>query len=307
MAGVLAGSKEQLQAMGCRAKAIGWHAQQLLTCRGKASVRGVTSRGLFVQTSDGALFLSTEAERGPLTINIAGDRSWLSLAQEDTTCVIMPRTLRLLPSGLTVTLDPAVVWRSPRRLLVADSPAEQRLRFARMSQCVPQPPSVIGMAQLSEWIAQGFPEAARPAHPQAERCARLGRAVAEGEAGSFATLIEGLLGWGHGLTPSGDDFIIGLLLALRRAGDARDASASILEAAARLVNEKARERTTAISAGLLGCAALGEADERLIALVDHVQAGAPGQAEAQQAASSWGATSGWDAFAGMGVTLGQGG
>ena len=115
--------------------------------------------------------------------------------------------------------------------------------------------------------------------------------------------MEGLLGWGQGLTLSGDDFLIGALLALSRAGYEWQAADSILEAAREVVTCAADDRTSSISAGLLVCAADGEAEESLVALVDHVQTGVPGEAEAQVAASSWGATSAGDALAGIGVML----
>ena len=71
-----------------------------------------------------------------------------------------------------------------------------------------------------------------------------------------------------------------------------------------VLTPKVGERTTSIGAGSLACAGEGEADKRLISLVDHVRIGVPGGAEAQAVASNWGATSGWDALAGTGVTLG---
>jgi hypothetical protein len=103
------------------------------------------------------------------------------------------------------------------------------------------------------------------------------------------------------LTPSADDFVVGMLLALARSGQTVPAAGALLEAA-RLVDRRGSARTSALSVAPLACAADGEADERLVALVDHVQTGVPGEAEAQVAASSWAATSGWEALAGISVT-----
>lgn len=269
----------------------------------QGATRGVTSRGVFVQTGHGWLFLSAEVLRGPLTVNICGDGSWLSVVEHDTTVIVEPLALRLLPSGWTADLDQAQVWRAPRRGAMADRAETQRRRIARLRTRIPQPASAEWMGCLAGWIAQGLPQAERPEHPQADRCASLARSIAGGDAAECSSLMEGLLGWGRGLTPSGDDFLIGVLLALSRAGPAWQVARSILEAARAVVTHKADKRTTSISAGLLACAAEGEADERLIALVDHVQTGVPGEAEAQAGASGWGATSGWDALAGISVTL----
>ena len=282
---------------------VGAGAEHLLWGASQASTKGVTSRGVFVQTARGSLFLSAEAMRGPLTVNIGGDGSWLSTVECDTTVVVEPSALRLMPSGWMADLDQAHVWRTPGRGGTADPAEAQRPRIVRLSERIPQPPSPAWMGCLAEWIAQGSPLAARPEHPQADRVASLDRAIAGGDADACSSLMEGLLGWGQGLTPSGDDFLIGALLALSRAGHEWQAAESILDAAREVVTYAADNRTTSISASLLVCAAEGEADERLITLVDHVQTGVPGEAEAQAAASSWGATSGWDALAGIGVTL----
>lgn len=94
-----------------------------------------------------------------------------------------------------------------------------------------------------------------------------------------------LLGQGPGLTPSGDDVILGLLLARARWGLPVDED---------LVHE-ARRRTTTLSANLIALAAEGSADERLIELVDHVRGGGP----TPTAFLDWGAHSGLDVLRGV--------
>jgi hypothetical protein len=142
-----------------------------------------------------------------------------------------------------------------------------------------------------------------PEHAQGVRCVQLHQAVVERDPARIASELESLLGWGPGLTPSGDDFIVGMLLALGRAQLRSVFSNELLEAAAGMIEARAGDKTTAISASLLACAAAGEGDERLLALVDYVQTGQPGEVAARSAASSWGSTSGWDALAGIAITL----
>lgn len=90
--------------------------------------------------------------------------------------------------------------------------------------------------------------------------------------------LEEMLGRGPGLTPSGDDVVLGLLLAEARWGLARHEH---------LVAE-AHRRTTTLSANLIALAARGDADERLVELVDWVTAGGPVPTEFLR----WGAHSG---------------
>lgn len=80
---------------------------------------------------------------------------------------------------------------------------------------------------------------------------------------------EQLVGLGPGLTPSGDDMLAGLLVALRHLGTAAGAPragwlAGWLAAA---VTFDARGRTTPISATLLHCAARGEASGEVLAVL----------------------------------------
>ncbi len=80
------------------------------------------------------------------------------------------------------------------------------------------------------------------------------------------------LGLGAGLTPSGDDLILGLILALARCGPSLGAPVDPAALAAE-INPIAARRTTALSASLLAAAANGQADERLILALDSLAYG----------------------------------
>lgn len=104
-----------------------------------------------------------------------------------------------------------------------------------------------------------------------------------------------LIGLGPGLTPSGDDLLGGVLIALRGLG--RGAAADRLAA---WVLPRARERTSAISAAHLACAAAGEGAAALHgALAALCTPGAPGLGAWLRALDALGHTSGWDALAGL--------
>jgi len=106
---------------------------------------------------------------------------------------------------------------------------------------------------------------------------------------------EVLIGLGPGLTPSGDDLIGGALIALRALG--RLGIASSLAAWALPL---ARQRTGAISAAHLACAASGEGNSALHDLIAALLTpGAPGLDEAVVALAAIGHSSGWDALAGV--------
>jgi hypothetical protein len=106
---------------------------------------------------------------------------------------------------------------------------------------------------------------------------------------------EGLIGLGPGLTPSGDDFLGGTLIALHALG--------AHAAACRLgpwVLARAGDRTHRISLGHLACAAEGEGAGALHgALAAICSPGAPGLGRCLEALGRIGHSSGWDALAGV--------
>jgi hypothetical protein len=104
-----------------------------------------------------------------------------------------------------------------------------------------------------------------------------------------------LVGLGPGLTPSGDDFLIGALAmldALERTNIHAALGSAVIAAA---------DRTSPLSASFLRAAAAGHVGENLHTMVAAVLTGNADAAVA--AAARIGHTSGWDALAGAIVTV----
>jgi hypothetical protein len=126
-----------------------------------------------------------------------------------------------------------------------------------------------------------------------------------GEPGDLiAALVDGL-GRGPGLTPAGDDLVLGFLLALNRWGD-RLHSYLPQEQINRALVEAAHQSTTALSASLIGCAAHGLADERLVLALDGLVSGNLAEDLIVDHLLGWGHTSGAAALQGMGLVAGLG-
>ncbi|WP_344841731.1 DUF2877 domain-containing protein [Nonomuraea dietziae] len=87
--------------------------------------------------------------------------------------------------------------------------------------------------------------------------------------GPWTAAAEQLVGLGPGLTPSGDDVLAGLLVALRHLGSAAKVERAVWLAdwLAAAVTFDAGTRTTPISATLLHCAARGEASPEVSAVL----------------------------------------
>ena len=121
--------------------------------------------------------------------------------------------------------------------------------------------------------------------------------MGDGDSTAAANAATGLIGLGPGLTPSGDDVLVGVEAALHALGSP---SAGFLALAVGDVEV----RTTALAATLLRHAAAGEFAERLHTLLAALLGSDDEQiAAAVDRAVAWGATSGTDCLVGVLVGL----
>jgi hypothetical protein len=133
-------------------------------------------------------------------------------------------------------------WWDPAPALGEVEPAQLGRALARLSEICDDSPRATGLD------TNGFPR-------------QLAAGCAAGSLVETITATEQLMGLGPGLTPSGDDMLAGVLVALRHLGAACGAGRAVWLAdwLAATVAFDARTRTTPISATLLCCAADGHA------------------------------------------------
>jgi hypothetical protein len=118
----------------------------------------------------------------------------------------------------------------------------------------------------------------------------------------IAPTLGSLLGFGSGLTPSGDDLAIGLMLTLNRWGETLVPGIELQELNHSVV-QSAAIKTSALSANLIECAVNGEADERLINALDGIMTGIPDSEACARLLLSWGNSSGGDTLTGIALAL----
>jgi len=111
-----------------------------------------------------------------------------------------------------------------------------------------------------------------------------------------------MLGQGTGLTPAGDDVILGCLLALSRWGQILSPNLDFQALQQPLISQAYRQ-TTLLSANLIECAASGQADERLLLALDGIFTGQPSTEQCAALLLGWGNSSGCDALVGMGIAI----
>jgi Protein of unknown function (DUF2877) len=152
------------------------------------------------------------------------------------------------------------------------------------------------LAHQVEWPIDGLPRTCDMAYPAIRRLLAGAHA---GDLDRAADGARGLVGLGEGLTPSGDDLLVGFSAGLHAVGSPLDPG--LAQACAQL----ASGRTTRIAEAFLVHAARGEYSARLHGLVHALSAEPPrALADAFSQVLGWGASSGADTL--LGLLLGGG-
>ncbi len=280
---------------------IGRPVRGILARQKSFTVRGVTSRGVFLETEGGWIaFLSNEVYRGPLTLNIQNykDLPWVE-----------PGLKGCIQDGIIAfdNLDFQVSYRGAKdwstvglvKIVSHDDKAMRNFRVEtfvnKLLQLRDQPNEYLVTAHRF-FLSNEF----IPSSDLSPRLEQIARAFLSGSLSPAQSAVHFLVGRGMGLTPSGDDFLSGILYGLALCGqfhfDHGIAFRDFILAAIRL-------RSTSISANLAECAASGEVDERIFTAVDYLINGNSSEQAAVEGILSWGSSSGADTIAGFLIGL----
>lgn len=284
---------------------VGHLAWQALAASQRATVLGATSRGLFLRCESRWLaFVSYEGYRSPLTITLQQGATQLRALKVGAPLHIQPGLLLFPAEKIGVQVDEDRIWHPALPSGELGAPA-QRLASLRTAAKMPQTEAAgRGFGPLLDSLLALADGAAAPLQPPEtlETVLELQQALRRADLPGALGAAQALLGLGPGLTASGDDFLIGLLLMLKRWP-----ALHTLRQTLALFNDAliaaAYEKTTTLSANLIECATRGESDERLLAMVDGLATGAPSPAVWLPPLANWGASSGIDALAGVALAL----
>lgn len=250
-------------------------------------VVGVFSRACYIGGRQGQVIALTLAEAGPGPFSVAlqgrpGLFEGLSVGQP-----ARGHDRSLHVDGWEITWDAAAVW-DPRLVCPACS-----LELG--------PDTIRIISKYADWTLMPITTPrVNPVRDNPSSAAdRLGRAVVlslvQNRPNTLAKAVAGLAGLGRGLTPAGDDYLLGVLAALWLTGQAELLADISIAAAA---------KTTWLSGAYLRAAAIGEFAEpwHSLALALHA-ADTAGTAKAMGRIAGYGASSGRDALAGFASTI----
>jgi hypothetical protein len=294
----------------------GVFARQVCRRGGRGEVAAVFERSLYVRAGDDFICIGEPAiGNGPTTLIIAARMAEFGLRRGQNAFI---GNGRVAVGDVLLDLSNCATWRAPpwptacatlpatcaniARRATVESPPDSLARA--VLGAIDTPLARLARARIAkfasslsvEWAkaAEAFGEGGRAHHPSSRTIVG-GHGVASLRLSPPYGAVRDLIGLGYGLTPSGDDFLIGTLATL----DALEQTN--MHAALGRAVVAAAGRTSPLSASFLRAAAAGHVGENLHAMVAAILTGDADAAVT--AATRIGHTSGWDALAGAVVTL----
>ncbi len=278
--------------------AIGHIAHEQLSQSRTARIYGKTRRGLFIQLPELTLYLTTDRFRGPLTINIQGEKDRLKTLQPQERIEVSTAGLVFPKSGLKITVQDPLIWQPGKAPTYRKHSNNQLLDIYDQARSLPSNHPFLPLlgSVCSQKGASGD-----LAYFQ-DRIVRIREERKSGMGSVDCAAARDLLGAGPGLTPLGDDLLLGITLAVNRANIQGFWACSQKEFDV-LISTTARKLTTSISCSLLSCAAQGSGEERIIRVLDGLIASQPIPDPDLHNLLEWGSSSGIAVLAGMLLAL----
>jgi hypothetical protein len=273
-------------------------AHEILAEDGDLFVLAVFERSFYLAAPRGIVCVgSDEIGAGPINVEIEEPRGGIAALR--LTPDIEGRIEHGVPfitDSLALDFTDAAVWMPPATPpFVAERAAAGLARLRTLA-----PPNLLPRDGLARLVLTGKVASSNAAAQMAEGSVRdlqtrlpsvLASTVLDEDVARAATLLVGL---GPGLTPSGDDVLGGLMLALTAAGHA-----DLRDLLWETIAPELDALTVPISAMHLSAAADGLAGAGLHDLLNALLANAPDLEDKLATAANHGHTSGWDAVAGL--------
>ena len=283
---------------------VGRKAAEVLTLERPFTIRGVTSRGIFVDIEEKIiLFLSRERFRGPLIINLPQNSDILDKIQVKTVGMVCRSSLLFASPDLAVHTAKSLTWSALdvwKPIVIPESLPTNGQIINFLQQLNSRNENGNELIDMVSQILKGSTSPLESANDMANAISTLYHALRQKDIGQLDRAALFLAGRGRGLTPSGDDFLLGICYGMFIA---QVKLSGFHDSASKLISGIVAKRSTLISGNLVECAAAGEVDERLgtafHALLHPEQSSSP----AIDGILSWGSSSGMDAAAGMALLL----
>jgi len=270
------------------------------------SIIGITSRGFYTKSSSRwIIYISEESFRSPLTINLkAPDSFWSGISHGMHLSYISGRLL-FPDMNIRLIVSKHRIWEIPSPGETKPLKSKRKVGFKIIAEILRRNDGDTQLRELILATLQPSSEIGAPLNGSIlshDTIIQWQESIRTGQIHPLIESVERLLGLGEGLTPSGDDMILGLMLSLNRwksslwtGGDLNKLNEYVIT--------KAYEQTTTLSANLIEMACRGISDERLIQVVDALMGVADLSEEMLQRMLQWGDSSGLAALLGCTIAI----
>ncbi len=282
-----------------QAEWIGEGVEELRENPGELQILGDTSKGIFFRhPSKRVIFLSQDKFRGPLSISL--NQANPIMVGDDSRSEITFDRIKI-SQEIEIDLLPAKIWKpdawAVRNYIKIDPMVIRAIRL--MSLALKKNESLFNRLPLLAGDPDLLDSADKPLEDRfLPILNHFGIAPVEEQ---LAHLLR-VIGYGRGLTPSGDDFLCGIVLGIVRYGIVSSTIPGIDLLLEHLLSA-AFEKTTLVSANIMEFAFRGQADERIIVGLDEFLSENPSLNKIESTLLAWGNTSGLDTLAGLFVLL----
>jgi len=272
-----------------------------------ASVMGVASHGLYIQIDrHWVIFLSYDNYRGPLTLNLEADKALLREIDHNSPVDIRKGIIDFTGTGIQINHSDAVLWDSRRGDNAPLSLIESNARIRAVGEEIYRQRKDVGFAPFLPILLEFDPSEAQQSLASFGGLdfEKLQMATRQADISILVMEMSRILGLGMGLTPSGDDLLVGFLIALNRYPDVLNPTFDLSQLNSAIVR-MAYQKTSLLSANLIECASLGQANERLTQALDGIMAGSLTPGRCVELILGWGNSSGVDTFVGFALAAYQ--
>ena len=265
-------------------------------------VLAVFARTFYVQTENGLLCIGAgNTYNGPLTIvtNAPETTSWQASGVRVRQRALLRSRRMAVGRGLVIFCEEATEWMPPRPPVIDAEMVSKGIANLRAKVIDRLPRNGLAEFLLPANLQIGSPLALVAEGPIRRIRSALSVALFRRQIFQPAPSdVAALSGLGPGLTPSGDDFLGGMMVglyAVRENGLAQDLS--------RIINDCNESPANIVSQAHLSAAASGLAAESILRLACVVMSGGEIDDEILAAIDRIGHTSGWDVVAGLVIAL----
>lgn len=276
---------------------IGAHIHGVISRSEEASVLGLTSKGIYLLVNKTHVaFITTEPYASPLTINIEDFHDYKKYLVIKDSAEIKRGDILFERTGFKIINSKSTTWKPPDLPSTSSNfPSIMKRSDQLISNLQPE----IRKSQFLEAASM-----IRRANIQSrsnelsQNILLIHHALSDNNTNGLIKVVLPFIGRGQGLTPSGDDFISGMILIQNRWNSIIKTGID-LKKINNAVIKRAKTATSSLSANLIELAAKGQADERIINVLDYLITGNKLSDDLLKDLLSYGNTSGMEILVGI--------